>query len=234
MFIRLDMARVASASTGAQANWMYRTTDSFSDVIAPNYFNDAFTGLRVDDVIQVKYLDGYKFISITQSDNNAVVVKTIDFSSQLPEVLLGFSFDNQDPITTDTPIKIELGGTIGDSNDQVSMVDNVIHINQEGTYLFRMIFSVTRPSSVGIAFIFIRGLVNGVQLGNPVAVSLSDDDMTIPLEYTFSSFLPAGTTLSMEMYRDSAGTDSGGLTSLPSLIGWGNAPSASIRITRLS
>lgn len=234
MFNRRDLARVASASTGAQANWLYRTQDTIDTVLAVNYFNDYFTSLKIDDVLQVKAINGYFFLSVIQSDFTQVAVTAIAFNPipQPTEVLVGFSFDDQNPVGLDTPVTIEIGGTIGNVNDPVSMVNNVIQTNQEGIYGYRFLFPISRPSAAGIAYIFIRALVNGVQFGNPIAVALDDNNMSIPLEFTFTTFMPVGTLLVMEIYRDSAGNDSGGLLSISSSITWGQSASASVRVTK--
>lgn len=236
MFNRRDMARVASASTGAQANWLYQTDDDLSTLLSGNYFLKAFTSLRIGDLIQVRNLDGFSFLEVTASFHDLVDVllaPILNISPASPEeVLVGFSFDNQNPVGVDVPLIIQMGDTIGDSNDPVSMVNNIIQINQSGVYSFRFLFPISRPTAAGIAYIFIRSVVDGAQFGNPITAILDDNNMSIPLEFTFTSFLPAGTSIFMEMYRDSAGNDSGGLVSTSSSINWGQSASAAVRVTK--
>ncbi len=234
-FNRQNMARVASASTGAQANWLYRTTDLMLDILALGYFDKSFTDLKIDDLIQIKNNEVYTFVAILTSSHHGVTVEEISFG--LPdtplETLIAFSLVNQLPTTTDTPIQIEFGAAQGTPSDPTQIDENgVVTINQDGIYGFRYIFSVSRTTSAGEAYIFLRALADGVQVGNPLSVIIADDEMTIPLELTFTSFLPAGTTVSSELYRDSQGINNGGLETRASTIGWGQSPSAALRLTK--
>ena len=150
------------------------------------------------------------------------------------EVLIGFDLADQNPPGLDTPVTVKVGGTIGTAADPVSMVNDIVQINEDGVYGFRYIMSVSRTTSLQEAFIFIRARIDGVQSGNPISAVLDNDEMTIPLEFTFTAFFPAGTTVDMEIYRDSQGTDNGGLKTRASNIGWGQSPSAAIRVTKFS
>lgn len=234
-FNRQDMARVASASTGAQANWLYRTEDLTSEILSTGYFDKSFTDLKVDDLIQVKNGQGYTLISILTSSHQGVTVEKTTFLGEITplEILAASSLATQDPGALDTPLQVEFGPAQGGPSDPVQMDANgLLTINETGVYGMRTIFSVSRTTSPGTAYIFVRFLIDNVQLGNPIAAVLSEDDITIPLELTFTGFLLAGTQVRAEFYRDSQGNDDGSLEPRTSTIGWGQSPSASARIQK--
>jgi hypothetical protein len=86
-FNRLDLARVASASTGAQANWLFKTEDDLTTVLDIKYFGEVAPQLRVDDVIQCRLTDRYINLSVLNVDsaNNEVITQQIDFQTPLDQ-----------------------------------------------------------------------------------------------------------------------------------------------------
>jgi hypothetical protein len=78
-------------------------------------------------------------------------------------------------------------------------------------------------------------MVDGVQEGNPIGIIQTDDDITTPI---FLSSVVSVTgevpiEFTVECVRDSDGVNSGGLRSIESSIGWGQTPSARLRIIKL-
>ena len=234
-FNRLDMARVASASTGAHAMWLYLTSDTIADVLAPGYFDGSFTDFRVDDVISLKYNLGYKYLSVTKSDKTGVDVVETDFgSTEINSVLVASELVSQSPTALDVPVPITFGAAQGGPSDPVQIdAAGLTTFNLAGIYRVRVVLSISRVTAPGEAFFFFRGLFNGVQVGNPVSCIMTDDEMTIPLEFTFTGSISAATTMTFEMVRDSAGNNDGGLDARTSSVGWGTSPSASLRIDKL-
>lgn len=234
-FDRQNMARVASASTGAQANWLYRTDDTFIDILAPGYFDDAYTNLKVDDVIQIKDVAAYDYVSVISSDVSSVVVEQITFASTGPiEALFGQDFTSQEPVGLDNPLVLTFGADQGTPTDAIQLIGSVIHFNQDGVYGIRIFLSFTRTTVPGTTFLFLRGVLNGGQIGSPAAIIISDVDTTIPVELTFLGRFNEGDELTLELYKDSAGVDDGSLQPRTSGIGWGTAPSASIRVSKFT
>lgn len=240
-FQRSDMARVASASTGAHAMWLYLSdTDTTADMAAADYFNGAYTDVRVDDLISVRATDKYTFFRVVDVafDKRVVVVAEQFFGDAnvaATEVLIARSLSDQQPAGADLPIQIEFGAAQGGPTDPVQIdAAGLVTFNEAGLYQIRTLLSVSRTTSGGEAIIFIRGLFNGVQVGAPVAAIIDDDEMTIPLEFTTVGNINPGTTFALEFVRDSAGTNNGGLTSFTNSIGWGTSPSASLRIVRFA
>lgn len=230
-FNRQDMARVASASTGAQANWLYRTTDNIITVLDDNYFVSAFTDLRVDDLIQVKTQDRYFFVSIISVSRSEVI--TLNVTMDKRAVLFGASFNNQIPVAVDSPIQVEFGPSVLASDGSVSL-----STNGDITFLITDIYSLVglfeynRQSSGGVTLAFLRATLNGVQLGNSIAIEANTSSQTQPLQFLFEAVFTKGDVLKMEFYRDSTGFDDGELRPQNSAIGWNSSPSASVRIAR--
>ena len=232
-FNRQNMARVASASTGAQANWLYRTTDTFIEILAPGYFNDGYTNFKVDDVIQIKDADRYDYVSIISSSVFGVAVEPVSFASAGPvEVLNAFDLTTQFFTGLDTVIDVSFGDDQGVPSDSVVLTGGVFIFNQPGTYTLRLRLSVNRLSNPGSTIFVARLLLNDVQVGNPVAIIMTDNDTTIPMFTTFTADFLIGDEVKIEAYLDSVGNDDGDLLAVTSTIGWGVSPSASMRILK--
>lgn len=145
-------------------------------------------------------------------------------------VLVASSLTDQQPAGTDTPILVEYGAAQKGPTDPLSLrADGTVDVNISGAYEFIALYSVSRVSSVGVALVFIRLLVGGVQIGNPVSIEMDDNDMTLSSTLSFIGNFSAGDEITTEMYRDSSGANSGGLVSHNSTIGWGASPSAAVR-----
>jgi hypothetical protein len=142
-------------------------------------------------------------------------------------------FTSQNPVGLDNPLQIKFGA--GASNDDVTIAaDGSITFNTTGTYFLELYGRFGRTTSAGVAILLARYLLNGVQVGNTLASKLSDGDFTVPVRVSTLVTLPAGSVLTVEVMKDSAGIDNGGLEPLtPVDPTWGKSPSASIILTRL-
>lgn len=154
-------------------------------------------------------------------------------SQTFKSVFVANSENSQSPVALDTPLQVEFGPALNDVNDP-AMIDALgnVTINEDGIYVLTALFSISRSTSAGRAYLFFRYLINGVQIGNPVAVIASDDEMTIPLSFTRITNLAAGNVLTVEFVRDSLGIFNGSLFSYTSSIGWGDSSSAILRIEK--
>lgn len=150
------------------------------------------------------------------------------------EILIAESFADQDPVGTDNPLQVEFG--VAQSNDAIDLAaDGTWTVKEQGVYLVFSTYYFSRTTSAGETHFFIRLLVNGVQDGNPIGIVQTDDDVTIPL-FLATVVSVTGTVpldFTVECVRDSDGTDSGGLRGLTSSLGWGQTPSARLRIVKL-
>ena len=75
-----------------------------------------------------------------------------------------------------------------------------------------------------------RYLLNGVQIGNSLAAKVDNANTLVPWSSSIQFTATAGDVVTVEIIRDSAGNDSGGLFSVTSTTGWNIAPCASVQI----
>ena len=150
------------------------------------------------------------------------------------EIIIAESIADQNPAGLDNPLQVEFGPA--QSTDAADLAaDGTWTIKEQGTYLVFSTYYFSRTSSAGQVHFFIRLLVNGVQEGNPIGIIQTDDDITTPI-FLASVVSVTGTVpldFTVECVRDSDGTNSGGLRSITSSIGWGQTPSARLRIVKL-
>jgi len=144
-------------------------------------------------------------------------------STQLTQVPAGLSI----------PLQVEFGAATGTPADPVSLdVDGTIHINQAGTYHLSASISLGRIGAANESLIFVRSLVNGTPVGLPKAYRFDDDKQTHYVSFDNTYTIAAGTTYTLEIIRDSAGHNSGGLYAEASSEGWGTAPSSRVQVSR--
>jgi len=145
---------------------------------------------------------------------------------------------SQEPSSINTPIRIEFGPAFGTALDPVEMdVTGLFTVNEAGSYFIKTIVHFGRTTSTGEVELFFRLLINGTQLGNSAFARLDDDDTVIPS--SSESFIPfaIGDTFEFELIRDSSngGINNGGLfQGDPATVGWANAQTALIAISRLT
>ena len=150
------------------------------------------------------------------------------------EVIIAESVDDQNPSGLDNPLQVEFGPAQFTESVDVA-ADGTWTVKEQGVYLIFSTYYFSRTSSTGQVHFFIRLLVNGVQEGNPIAIIQTDDDITTPI-FLATVVSVTGTVpieFTVECVRDSAGISSGGLRSVTSSIGWGQTPSARLRIVKL-
>lgn len=160
----------------------------------------------------------------------------LDLSGMVIERLVdGFSTaTSQEPVGLDTALQIEFGA--GETSVPVTLdATGKVTINITGTYRIKLGFAVGRVGSAGVASLYVRSLIDGVQAGKSVHWTISSAESYIPFTDEAWLTLAAGTEITYEIIKDSGnnGRDSGGLfQSNPVTAGWEDNPSASIRVER--
>lgn len=145
------------------------------------------------------------------------------------QVLYGSSnASSQAPATTNTPLQVEFGA-VQNLTDVSLTSTGTLTFNTSGDYLLIVFMRFGRTSGAGTAIMFNRLLYNDVQALNSNSLKLPDQDIVIP----FSAAIPVSAleneTFKVQIMRDSAGVNNGGLYQLsPSLAGWNVSPSASL------
>ena len=158
----------------------------------------------------------------------------LDLSGMVIERLIdGFSTaSSQEPVGLDTALQIEFGA--GETSVPVTLdATGKVTINITGTYRVKLGFAVGRVGSSGVASLYVRSLIDGVQAGQSVHWTISSAQTYIPFTDEAWLTLTAGTEITYEIIKDSSGANSGGLfQSNPVTTGWADNPSASIRVER--
>ncbi len=150
------------------------------------------------------------------------------------EKLIAESVADQNPSGLDTPLQVEFGAA--QNTEAIDLAaDGTLTVKEVGVYLIFSTYYYSRTSSAGEAHFFIRLLKDGVQQGNPLGIVQTDDDITTPIflsaTVAIEGVVPIEYTI--ECVRDGGGVNSGGLRSVSSTIGWGQTPSARLRIIKL-
>lgn len=147
-------------------------------------------------------------------------------------VLSSFSSVNQAPSAVNTALQVVFGAA--QSNADVSITaGGVVTFNKSGSYLIDIFLRFGRTGASGTAIVLNRILKNGAQILNSTGASLSAAAQTIPFSAAIPMLMTAGDTLSMEVVRDSAGANDGGLYVIsPTIGGWNIVPSATIVVSK--
>ncbi|WQA18332.1 hypothetical protein [Salmonella phage vB_SenS_TUMS_E6] len=151
------------------------------------------------------------------------------------EVLRASSTDIQAPTTTDTALTVTFGGAQKTSVDPVMIsASGIITFNAAGNYAIRVKLQAGRTGASGTSILLSRVLLGGAQFGSPAATKLTSADSTIPIESRVVVNASAGQTFTVEIMRDAAGSNFGGLyPQVATVTSWGVAPSALLVISRL-
>lgn len=115
-------------------------------------------------------------------------------------------------------------------------VDTALQVsfNTAGNYAVRIKLQAGRTGASGTSILLSRILVNGAQYGSPAATKLVSADTTIPIESRVAINPTAGQTFAVQIMRDSAGSNFGGVyPQAATVTAWGTAPSALLVISRL-
>ena len=146
--------------------------------------------------------------------------------------LSSFSSVNQNPSAVNTPLQITFGSAQATTDVSISAA-GVITFNTSGNYLVDIFLRFGRSTSTGNAIILNRILKNGAQILNSNGVILSAATQTIPFSAAIPLTMAAGDTMTMEVARDSAGTNDGGLFVVsPTIAGWNIVPSATVVVNK--
>jgi len=151
------------------------------------------------------------------------------------EVLRVASTVIQAPTATDTPLQLTFGAATGAPTDPVMInAAGTVTFNTAGTYAVRIKLQCGRTGATGTSILLSRLVLGGTQVGSPAAVKLTQTDATTPTESRVVMNPTAGQTFIVQIMRDSAGSNFGGVyPQAATVTAWGTAPSALLVISRL-
>lgn len=151
------------------------------------------------------------------------------------EVLRAGSLVTQAPTATDTPLQLTFGAAQNSVTDPV-MINSagLVTFNVAGNYAVRIKLQNGRTGSTGTSILLSRLLLDGAQVGSSAAVKITETDATTPTESRVIINATAGQTFAVQIMRDSAGSNFGGIyPQVATVTAWGTAPSALLVISRL-
>lgn len=151
------------------------------------------------------------------------------------EVLRAPSTATQAPSAIDTPLQLTFGAAQNSGSDAVMInAAGLVTFNQAGNYAVRIKTQNGRTGASGTSILLMRILVNGTQYGSPAATRITATDSTVPTESRVVLNSTAGQTMAVQIMRDSAGSNFGGVyPQVATVAAWGTAPSALLVISRL-
>jgi len=151
------------------------------------------------------------------------------------ELLRAPSIVAQAPTAVDTPIQLVFGAAQKSSSDPVMInTAGLVTFNTAGNYAVRVKLQCGRTGATGTSILLSRLLLGGTQIGSAACVKLTQTDATTPTESRVIMNVTAGQTLAVQIMRDSAGSNFGGVYQQAATVtAWGTAPSALLVISRL-
>lgn len=151
------------------------------------------------------------------------------------EVLRAASTATQAPTAVDTALQVSFGAAQGSASDPVMInAAGLVTFNTAGNYAVRIKLQNGRTGATGTSILLSRILLNGAQIGSAAAVKMTQTDATTPSESRVVVNPTAGQTFQVQIMRDSAGSNFGGLyPQTATVAAWGIAPSALLVISRL-
>ena len=151
------------------------------------------------------------------------------------EVLRAASTVTQAPSSVDTPLQLSFGAAQGSASDPVMInADGLVTFNQAGNYAVRVKLQCGRTGATGTSILLSRLVLGSAQLGSAACVKLTQTDATTPTDSRVVMNPTAGQTLQVQIMRDSAGSNFGGIyPQTATVAAWGVAPSALLVISRL-
>lgn len=151
------------------------------------------------------------------------------------ELLRAASASSQAPSAVDTPLQLTFGAAQLSAADPVMLNSaGQVTFNTAGAYAVRIKLQNGRTGATGTSILLSRLLINGAQVGSTAAVKMTQTDATTPTESRVALQATAGQTLTVQIMRDSAGSNFGGVyPQAATVTAWGTAPSALLVISRL-
>lgn len=151
------------------------------------------------------------------------------------EVLRAFSTVAQAPTAVDAPLQVAFGAAQGAPADPVMInAAGLVTFNQAGNYAVRVKLQCGRTGASGTSILLSRLVLGGAQFGSAACVKLTQTDATTPTDSRVVMNPTAGQTLQVQIMRDSAGSNFGGIyPQAATVASWGTAPSALLVISRL-
>jgi len=152
------------------------------------------------------------------------------------ELLRAASTVIQAPTAVDTPLQLTFCGAQGSiANPVMINAAGLVTFNTAGNYAVRIKLQNGRTGASGTSILLSRILLNGTQIGSPAAAKITQAESIFATDSACVVVnVTAGQTFSVQIMRDSAGANFGGVyPQAATVAAWGTAPSALLVVSRL-
>lgn len=147
-------------------------------------------------------------------------------------VLSSFSSVNQTPAAVNTALQVVFGAAQSTADVSIT-AGGLVTFNTSGAYLIDIFLRFGRTGASGTAIVLNRLLKNGAQILNSTGASLTAAAQILPFSAAIPMTMASGDTLKLEIARDGAGANDGGLYVIsPTIGGWNIVPSATIVVSK--
>lgn len=141
---------------------------------------------------------------------------------------------SQAPTAVDTPIFVEFGPGVITPDATLNGAGRLTFATG-GDYTITLIIRQGRTSGAGTSILLTRLLLNGVQTLNTNSAKLPDQDSVSPFSFTVPITVVPGDYIEMQLARDSAGINNGGLYRIvPTVLGWNISPTATLVVSKFA
>ena len=191
------------------------------------------SGLAVSPIGQVPQAIGYPLAKVDSQPAGGFDPTTGMVISRILDGVSSTAPQNPAGLGAVNAVQVNFGGAVNTVSDPVMLNSSgVVTINETGTYRIKVALQFGRSGATGTSVLLFRVRVNGVQAGRSIVTKLGNSNDTQYFENDTWITFPAGTLLAFDVMRDPTGSDFGGLFGFTTATGWGDAPSAAIRIER--
>lgn len=137
------------------------------------------------------------------------------------------------PSVVDTPIIAGFDSSVANADCSIDS-SGTITLTTGGVYFTTFNLNFGRTSGVGIAIIAARLLLNDVQFGFSQAMSMDNLTSSRPSQFNIIRAYNPGDVLKVQLMRDSAGINNGGLLTQPiTPVDWTDVPSYWVRVAKV-
>ena len=177
------------------------------------------TGLEVSQKLDTEFLE------LETSINDLETNK----ADKAELALMAYSNQTQEPSELGVPMQVLFGSLQENSFLRLDNNGDIV-FKQSGHYHLQIRFHYGRDNSNGTSLLFARVTKNGTQIGGGSVAKLSSSNVLLSGMHIVPIDIEVDDTIKVEVIRDSAGDNSGGLFATTSSHGWNTANSAEILI----
>lgn len=147
------------------------------------------------------------------------------------ELLDAPSFVSQNPSGLGIPLVLSFGAPQSNTNINLNALGELTFL-VDGDYTVRITLQLGRSSNPGDSILMGRATLNNFPISNTLHAAIGSISEVLPLSFEGVVPASAGDVLRIELVRDAAGIDNGGVfTQVASTAGWSDSPSCVMQVS---